>query len=52
MLPPVVAPRIVESRMNVPTYNNVIIPGESARGGAYIVQAVAAPKINNNNKKR
>jgi len=52
MLPPVVAPRIVESHTNVPIYNNVIIPGESARGGAYLVQAVAAPKINNNNKKR
>lgn len=52
MLPPVVAPRVVESHMNVPIYNNVIIPGESARAGAYLVQAVSAPKINHNIRKR
>ena len=52
MLPPVVTPRIEQPHMNVPIYNNVIIPGESARAGAYLVQAVAAPKIIHNNRKR
>lgn len=51
MLPPVVAPRIVESHMNVPIYNNVNIPGATQRAGAYLVQAVAAPKINHNIKR-
>ena len=52
MLPPVVAPRVIEPHMNVPIYNNVIIPGETARAGAYLVQAVSAPKLHYNNKKR
>lgn len=51
MLPPVVAPRIVEPHMNVPIYNNVIIPGETQRAGAYLVQAVSAPKINNDKRR-
>jgi hypothetical protein len=52
MLPPVVAPRIVEPHMNIPIYNNVDIPGATQRGGAYLVQAISAPTINYNNKKR
>jgi hypothetical protein len=47
MLPPVAAPKIVESHINVPVLNNVIIPGTSKRAGAYLVQAVVAPKILN-----
>ena len=47
MLPPVVAPRIEQPRMNVPNQNiNLQIQGQSQRGGAYLVQGVVAPKIN------
>ena len=52
MFPPIIVPKVVESHMNIPIYNNVIIPGESLRSGAYLVQAVVAPKINHNGRKR
>jgi hypothetical protein len=50
MLPPVVAPKIEQSHMNVPIHNNVVIPGTTHRAGAYLVQAVVAPKVENINR--
>ena len=47
MLPPVVTPRIEQPHMNVPVQNLINIPGQTQRSGAYLVQAVVAPKINN-----
>ena len=47
MLPPVVAPKIEEPRMNAPIQNiNARIQGQTDRGSAYLIQAVVAPKIN------
>lgn len=52
MLPPPTFPKIVASTptvpvMNVPNQNNVNVPGQTQRAGAYLIQAVVAPKILN-----
>ena len=48
MLPPPTFPKLVVSSPNVPVMNvsnpnNVMIPGQTQRAGAYLVQAVVAP---------
>lgn len=48
MLPPPTFPKLAISTpsvpiMNVPNPNNVVIPGQTQRAGAYLVQAVVAP---------
>jgi len=48
MLPPPTFPKLAASSpnvpvMNAPNPNNVVIPGQTQRAGAYLVQAVVAP---------
>ena len=50
MLPPPALPKLVTTdanlpRMNIPNSNNIIIPVPTQGRGAYLVQAVVAPKI-------
>lgn len=46
MLPPVF-PKLIQNgnmpHMNVPNQNTIIIPGQTKRAAAYLVQAVVAP---------
>jgi hypothetical protein len=47
MLPPVIFPKLIQTdnapHMNVPNQNTIVIPGQTKRAAAYLVQAVVAP---------